>query len=651
MKLLKVGFICLIAMTLLLSSFNTLNVFASTENLDSSDVEAFLDGIMQEKMEEFHIANATVSVVADGEVVLAKGYGYADLDNQEPVDAEHTLFRIGSTSKLFTWTAVMQLVEQGKLDLDTDVNDYLDFEIPDELEYKTQGSSEFNAITLKHLMSHTPGFEDYSSEIFKLSEDQMVPLDEYLREKLPARIFPAGEVIAYSNYGTALAGYVVEQVSGMPFAEYVETHIYAPLGMEHSTFRQPIPENLDANITKAYRYVDGDFLEGEFEFIPPEPAGSMSSSAHDMAQFMLAFLQEGEYDGEKILEKDTVQKMFGQLYSPHQNLQGMAHGFIEGIFNEKRTVYHPGNTMLFNTGFYLLPEELIGIFISHSGGSYLANNEVFQAFMDHYFPVGDVETFLPTDGMLERSKKFKGEYQQNRKSLTTEDKFLSLLTGVISIDVDDDGYLMVTHLGETDRFMEVEPGVYHNLEEGRSQDPAGAFQNIIFGTDPFGKIMLMTDGPMSYSKADWYESGGFNFILIILSILFIIGSLFYWGIKSIIQRFRGKKTEQASLALTAKGLAIIYGLLTIVFLIDFMSTGNLHPIYQLPPTAYGETSPWSAFTVFIPYLMIIISLAIAIFTVLAWWKKFWQKPGRIHYSLFAGATMALLWIFVYWNVI
>src|SRR5690606_785675 len=142
----------------------------------------------------------------------------------------------------------------------------------------------------------------------------------------------------------------------------------------------------------------------------------------------------------------------------------------------------------------------------------------------------------------------------------------------------------------------VEPGVYHNLEEGRSQDPAGAFQNIIFGTDPFGKIMLMTDGPMSYSKADWYESGGFNFILIILSILFIIGILFYWGIKSIIQRFRGKKTEQTSLALTAKGLAIIYGLLTIVFLIDFMSTGNLHPIYQLPPTAYGETSPWSAFT-------------------------------------------------------
>ncbi len=116
------------------------------------DLEAFLDGVLAAEMRSHSIASATVSVVKDGELFFAKGYGYADRESRRPVDPERTLFRPGSISKLFTWTAVMQLVEQGKIDLDADVNEYLtDFRIPDTFP---------EPITMEHLMTHTPGFED-----------------------------------------------------------------------------------------------------------------------------------------------------------------------------------------------------------------------------------------------------------------------------------------------------------------------------------------------------------------------------------------------------------------------------------------------------------------------------------------------------------
>jgi CubicO group peptidase (beta-lactamase class C family) len=130
---------------------------------------------MKTQMDEYSIPNATVSVVSNGEVVLKKGYGFADLEKHIPVEAEGTLFRLGSTSKVFTWTDVMQLVEQEKLDLNADVNTYLDFEIPSQIE-KTSDESEPTPITLSHLMTHTPGLEDYSESIFRISEDKMLPL-------------------------------------------------------------------------------------------------------------------------------------------------------------------------------------------------------------------------------------------------------------------------------------------------------------------------------------------------------------------------------------------------------------------------------------------------------------------------------------------
>ena len=191
--------------------------------MTAADLEAFLDGFMPAQLEREDIAGAVIAVVKNGQVLFAKGYGYSDMSKRTPVTTDATLFRIGSISKLFVWTSVMQLVEQGKLDLNRDVNDYLDFKIP---------PAYGKPITLRNLLTHTPGFEDVWNDMFVRDAHHMYPLGQYLKNHVPVRIFPPGSVPAYSNYGATLAGYIVQRVSGEPFEKYAAENIFAASGDE-----------------------------------------------------------------------------------------------------------------------------------------------------------------------------------------------------------------------------------------------------------------------------------------------------------------------------------------------------------------------------------------------------------------------------------
>ena len=611
---------------------------------DLLDIEIFMDEFLRGKMDEEHIPNLAVTIVANGEIVFEKGYGFANIREQVKVDPETTMFRIGSVSKLFTWTAVMQLVEQGKLDLNTDINQYLDFEMPARLAVGPDQTKP-EPITLLDLMTHTPGFEDYSSSIFRLTAEEMPSLSQYVREYRPERVFPAGEVLAYSNYGTALAGYIVEHVSGIPYSEYVEENIFKPLKMNYSTFLQPLPKEFTTNLAQAYRYIDGVFKEGKFEFVP-ESAGGMSSTANDMAKFMQVYLNGGSFNGERILEQDTVQQMFQQHFTNHARLDGMALGFIEKTMNGKRILHHSGSTALFDTGLYLLPHENIGVFISYSGNNFLTHSELFQAFMDHYFPSDESVTITPLKG--ESTHQYVGEYQQNRKSFTNDDKISSLIMGTIHVQLDDDGYLLVTQNGEINRFVEIEPGIYQNIRQGHSTDAYGEFRTIVFQTDPHGKIMIATDGPMTYSKAPWYASSGFTFLSLILIIIFFVGSILYWSVVALIRRKR--KQSQPNITVWAKGLSIAAGFLLLSLVAGIAVSGGVDPIYQLPKEAMGITPAWSPILGVILILITISGIAMLIFNVLLCWRRYWSIIGRLHYSLLSILMMHLIWIFWYWNL-
>ena len=207
---------------------------------DPAELEAFLDDFFMRKMEEYHIAGAAISVVKDGQLFFAKGYGYADIENGVLVDPEQTIFRIGSNGKVFTWTAVMQLVEQGKLDLDADVNTYLDFRIPDTFS---------QPITLKHLMTHTSGFDDRWLESLVSDDSELMSAREWLISNMPGPVRPPGEAAGYSNYNAMLAGYIVARVSGLPYEQYMQEYIFTPLGMTHSSAQSPLPENLGSYLS------------------------------------------------------------------------------------------------------------------------------------------------------------------------------------------------------------------------------------------------------------------------------------------------------------------------------------------------------------------------------------------------------------------
>ena len=233
--------------------------------LTAQDVNAWLDGYLPYALHTGDIAGAVVAVVKDGTILTERGYGYSDVAKRAPVDPKTTLFRPGSVSKLFTWTAVMQLVEQGKIDLDADVNQYLDFKIP---------ARDGKPVTMRELMQHVAGFEEQAKGI--MSDDPKSPgFEALLKQWVPERVFAAGSTPAYSNYGASLAGYIVQRVSGESFDDYLDKHIFAPLDMKHSTFRQPLPANLEPLMSKCYSLASEP--PKPFEIIGPAPAGSLSS--------------------------------------------------------------------------------------------------------------------------------------------------------------------------------------------------------------------------------------------------------------------------------------------------------------------------------------------------------------------------------------
>jgi CubicO group peptidase (beta-lactamase class C family) len=226
-------------------------------------VEAFLDGVLASQLTNNHIVGATVSIVKDSHALLDKGYGYADQQQGRKVMADNTLFRLGSISKLFTWTALMQLVEEGKVDLHADINTYLKtFRIP---------ATYPQPITVEHLMTHTAGFEEDNLGQMAPQARDLEPLGIWLPKHIPARIRPPGVVTSYSNYGATLAGYIVERVSGMPFEQYIERRIFQPLGMNQSTFHQPLPATLSEQLSQGYTYTDGIYRASPFENIQATP--------------------------------------------------------------------------------------------------------------------------------------------------------------------------------------------------------------------------------------------------------------------------------------------------------------------------------------------------------------------------------------------
>ena len=593
---------------------------------DPQKLETFLDGVFAEQMEVNNIPGATVVVVKDGELFFTKGYGYADLEKRIPVDPNETIFRLGSVSKLFTWTAVMQLAEQGKLDLNTDINTYLTkFKIPDTYP---------EPITLAHLMTHTSGFEERITGLTARGPEDIEPMGEYLAANMPARVRPPGEFTSYSNYGAGLAGYIVEEVSGMPFEDYIEENVYMPLDMQHSTFRQPLPPELAPDMTLSYSLENGVYRADEFEHIKGlYPAGSASATAVDMAKFMIAHLQNGRYENNSILQEATVQEMHSQHFTYDPRINGVCYGFYEGSLNNQRIIEHRGAIGSFNSYLVLLPEQNVGLFVSsNSAGGIKANDILKQEFFDRYYPVPDSPAQkLPAD-FQHRAKLFTGSYGTTRSSYTTYEKLLGLMGGV-EISATESHLLL-----NSKQFVKVEPLVFNEL---------GGQEILVFREDSKGRIthMFSSKSPtMAFVKLEWYEAPMFHFILLGVSMVFFLSALIAWPVIALYNRL--KKFEVGTLR-TRQARWVAWGMsaLYVLFLVGMVII--LSDIYSI----FYSVPPLLPFVLVLPLVAAVLTIGSLGFTVLAWRKRYWGVAGRVHYTLVTLASLGFMWFLNYWNLL
>lgn len=599
---------------------------------DPAELAAFLDAFFAEQMEANHVAGAAVSVVKDGEVLFARGYGYADLASGKAVDPEATLFRIASVTKLFTWTAVMQLVEQRKLDLDANISAYLDFGIPETYP---------QPITLKHLMTHTSGLEERAYDEAVPSAEKPAPLGAWLATHLPARVRPPGEFAAYSNYGAALAGYIVERVSGLSYDAYLEQRIFEPLGMVHVTSRQPLPEQLTPDMSVGYGYDNGAYQPQAFAWEQPAPAGAMWASAGDMARFMIAHLQDGRYGEARILEAATAQQMHSRAFTHDAQLNGMAYGFYEMSRNGQWVIGHGGDLPPFESNLALLPDQGIGVFITtNSEGGSRIRDRLLPAFLDHYYPSPKEIAPASQASSAKALERFTGGYRSMRSSYTTFEKLTAIFGKAYSVSADDNGVLAFNYpldTRESPRFYQVEPLVFREV---------GGDDLLIFREDARGRITQAFLGSLpteALEKPPFYDTQQFNLLLLAVINLIFLSVIIVLPVRCIIRRIRGERGVQSRPARLAWWLAIILVLLSIV-----EGGGFVWTFFVKLDTLTQGNADWLGLLRAIPYLLTALTLGAVIFTVQAWQRKDWRVFGRVHYTLVTLAALAQLW-FLYNN--
>ncbi len=600
---------------------------------DPTELEAFLDSVIVPQLSDAHVAGVTLSIVRDGKVFLTKGYGYADVARSIPVRPDTTLFQIGSTTKLFTWTAVMQLVEQGKLDLNADVNTYLDFKIP---------ATYPQPITLKHLMSHSAGFEDISLGQFPSRLDQIQPLGIYLAKHIPARVRPPGVISAYSNYGADLAGYIVERVSGLPYQEYVEKNLFQTLGMERTTVRQPLPAPLAADMSLGYAYVDGSLQAQQVQLLRAQPEGAISATASDMAHFMIAHLQYGRYGNARILQEQTAQQMHRTLFRMDDRVNGFAYGFFERSTNGQRLIGHAGSTLIFNSDLILLPEQNLGLFVSYNTyGADTLVDQLILSFMNHYYPVGQESAVLPTDAAT-RAIAFTGSYRLTRSSYTTAEKVKGLIM-YLDVTAASDGALRIEQTQT--RLVPVAPLLFRDDTYGMPvvfrQEASGNITHLLIGNRP----------DQTFEKLSWFEAPTFHYgLLLICALLFlsvIVGAVAGW----FIGRFwRKSASQQPGLARAARWLLALIAVLNLLALIDFtvVFVGGYGALADA--VLKGDASSLN-FPLLLWLIAAIATVGVLVFTVLAWKNHYWSTLASAHYTLVTLAALAFIWFLDYWNLL
>jgi len=603
--------------------------------LTADDVNAWLDGYMPYALATGDLAGAVVAVVKDGQILTERGFGYADVASKKPVDPKLTLFRPGSVSKLITWTAVMQQVEQGKIDLDADVNKYLpaDFQI---------APRDGKPVTMRNIMQHAAGFEEQVKNI--ITEDPSQPgYIDLLKRWTPTRVFEAGTTPAYSNYATSVAGYVVERVSGESFYDYVEKHIFAPLDMKHSSMRQPLPKELEPLMASGYILASGEAKK--FEIVGPAPAGSLSSPGEDMAHFMIAHLQNGEYNGNRILKEETAKLMHDSPLTLLPPLDRMELGFFETNINGREVIAHLGDSQNFHTSLHLFLKENTGFYVSFNaagkeGAAHHLRLALFADFADRYFPGPPLTTARVDDATAKQhAQMLAGNWRASRGAFTT---FLSAigLIGQTKVSVGAKGELVIGDAkglnGQLVKWVEIAPFVWHDANGHDSLAAKvvdGKVERFSYGLGAPFEVWLRVDGK---------QDGAWLVPALCVSLAALFLTVVFWPVNAIVRRRFRTRLDLPAPALRAYRAGKLAALLVFsAFIAWTLSVVSMFSDLNKTTAAFD---PVIRFCQVFGFVAFIGGFVLALWNLWSVWTGKRRWPAKLWSVVLVFSTFIVLWV-------
>lgn len=596
---------------------------------NAKEVETFFDRFFAREMPRWHIPGAAFVLVKDGKVVFSKGYGYADVENQTPVVPGQTVFRVGSVSKIFTATAVLQLVESGKLDLNANVNQYL-------TKFKLQDPYP-QPVTLAELLTHSAGLDASVIGIATKNPAQVTPLEEFLARKMPPVMMPPGKIYSYSSFGVALEGYLVQKMSGQSFDDYIHKHILLPLDMRDSSFQ--LTPQLAAHLATGYEYHRGRYTPQPIDYFNIPPAAGLYSTAADMAHFLIAQLQDGQYDGSRILDEASAREMHRRQFTDDPRLAGRAFGFYERFVNGRRAIGHGGNIRGFASLLMLVPKEHVGFFLAFNRDESRFEDSLINSFFDRFYPEAkddapSQDVRLPAGDL----KKLAGSYRSNPYSRLTFEKLLTLYWQ-FRIAANPDGSLEFHYphnFKPSARWTPLAPD-YFVCGDGQG--------HAVFDFDSGGNVVHLFTDRDSYEKLPWYGVAAFQVALVKALMLILLSGCVWWPLQALIRRLRRRRQKAAWR--WARGCAAALGVLNVVFTVEM-----LHLLTRMDDWnfVYGVPTAIKAL-LWIPILTTALASVVLYFAVRAWSSQMWSAWDRVHYSAISAAGLVFVWFFLYWNLL
>lgn len=585
-------------------------------------LKGYVDGLMSGLMTAGEFPGAVVLIIQDGKITLKAGYGFADVRARLPVDPDRTRFRVASISKLVTATAVMQLAEQGKVDLNADVNTYL-------TQFKIAPNYP-EPVTLANIMTHTAGFDDRYLGLSAPLTALVDPLGQHLAKSMPPRVLPPGRTFAYSNHAYALAGHVVESVSGQEFAAYVQENIFSPLGMESSTFGVPYPLSPDIAVPYFKGGEEGGFKRVELDRMKIGPAGDLITTAGDIAKFMIVHMNNGVYgDDEKLVTPQTMERMHAQHFAQAEGLDGWAYGFAEGRRNGVRWIGHDGAWLGFCAQLVMVPEAKTGFFVAYNADCHFAASAPLRkALFDLIWPSQAQIVAEPNPTAEMRARSLAGSYMAVRRA-RSDFTVMAAAASQLTVKAPGEGRLLV-HLPSAGRdlvFLPQANGTWINPDfqwkAAAVVDERGQVTRLALDADVFDRVVGASEW------AIWSVALG-------LVVAICVMALWGWANGFLSRQFFGE--PQAVITFWPRLVAFVAAGLTIVSLIAMAGMlGNAVPLDII----HGPT-PMVMALVSVPVAIAVLAVPMVVWSMMGFGTGTRARTAQVGYAVLTIAILVYL---------